>query len=189
MRSFKAKKEQSNRDLIERLNRAGYRISYESIRSRHPDSYINRAHIAQELTQLGYTRSVQQAFRDLLHPEKGFYREPERLQALDVIATLQELGAVPVLAHPFLNLSEPELRLFLTQAVPRGLIGMEVFYSLYNPQTTTLSLSLSETFSLLPSGGSDYHGSVNPDIALGTGKANLQIPFLIYENLKAHSAL
>ena len=38
-------------------------------------------------------------------------------------------------------------------------------------------------FDLLPSGGSDFHGSVKPDIALGTGKGQLCIPPEVYSNL------
>jgi len=31
-------------------------------------------------------------------------------------------------------------------------------------------------FRLLPSGGSDFHGSNKPHIAIGVGKGNLRIP-------------
>ena len=186
LRSFKVKKEQSNLEMIERLNQAGYQISYAAIPAQHPNRYLNRAHIALELTRLGYTQSVNQAFRDLLSPEGEFYREPERLQALDVISILKEMGAVPVLAHPFLNLTEPELRVFLSLVLPVGLAGMEVFYSTYDEDTTRRSLAITEEFALLPSGGSDFHGIVKPDIAIGTGKGNLQIPFSCFEALAAY---
>ena len=40
-------------------------------------------------------------------------------------------------------------------------------------------------FNLLPSGGSDFHGSVKPDISLGTGRGGLRISSEIYSDLLA----
>ena len=44
-----------------------------------------------------------------------------------------------------------------------------------------------KAFGLLPSGGSDFHGSVKPDIALGTGRGNLAVPYSCYEALRARA--
>ena len=37
--------------------------------------------------------------------------------------------------------------------------------------------AIAAEYGLLSGGGSDYHGNKKPDIALGTGKGNLQIPY------------
>ena len=80
MADWKKKKEQSNIDLVAALNRGGYDLSYEEI-CRKTNGYINRAHIAAELTAKGYTESVQDAFKKLLNPSRGFYQPPEKLLA------------------------------------------------------------------------------------------------------------
>jgi predicted metal-dependent phosphoesterase TrpH len=85
------------------------------------------------------------------------------------------LGAVAVLAHPFLNLKEDQLREFLTEAVPCGLDAMEVLYSTYDEETTRLAEKIADEFGILHSGGSDYHGENKPHIQLGTGQGNLGI--------------
>ena len=90
---------------------------------------------------------------------------------------INSMDAVPVLAHPFLNLCERELVEFLPSAKAQGLKGMECYYSLYDERTTALSLELAERFDLARSGGSDFHGAHKPDISLGVGKGNLQIPY------------
>ena len=66
-----------------------------------------------------------------------------------------------------------------------GLMAMETRYPLFSPEETQQADMLVEEFSLLPSGGSDYHGERKPDIHLGTGKGDLAIPLSYYENLKA----
>ncbi len=169
-------KELSNRALVERLNQAGYTLDFEKLRSQTRDGYVNRAHMATELTALGYTESVLDAFERLLSVKSGYYVPPQMLQSLDVIAWIRQMGAVSVLAHPFLNLEEAGLREFLAEAVPAGLDGMEVLYGMYDEETTRLSMALAEEFSLLKSGGSDYHGRNKPHIQLGRGRGALAIP-------------
>ena len=56
-------------------------------------------------------------------------------------------------------------------------------HSSYPPETIALAGKIAEEFHLLPSGGSDFHGSVKPDISLGTGKGWLSIPAEIYTGL------
>ena len=42
-------------------------------------------------------------------------------------------------------------------------------------------------YGLLESGDSDFHGKNKPDIFLGKGKGNLEIPYEFYEGLKEYS--
>ena len=171
-----ANKEKSNLELVASLSRAGYVIDYEEVKRKNPQSAINRSHIADELIEKGYVSSKNEAFNGILSPEAGHYKEPERLTLFEMIKFLRFIGAAPVLAHPFLNLSEEKLRKLLPPARLAGLIGMECNYSTYSEETTELSLKISEEFGILPSGGSDFHGGGKPDISLGTGQGNLKIP-------------
>lgn len=175
LEDFRIRKERSNEDLVEALARAGMVIDYEAVKAA-AGGYINRAHIAHELTRLGYTESIKDAFKHLLAPGAGFYTPPKRLDAYDAIRFIKSLGAVAVLAHPLLNLDEAGLLAFLPEAVAAGLDGMEVLYPKYTPEETALAEKLAEKFGLLPSGGSDFHGTNKPDIALGTGRGDLRVP-------------
>ena len=170
------RKEESNRDLIGALAGIGFLIDYEALRRTTPSGKLNRAHIAAELTRKGYTPSIRAAFNTVLSKSAGFYREPERLQVWEMLDFLSSIGAVPVLAHPLLNLSEEELFEFLPAAKERGLVGMECLYSTYSSGETALSLELAERFGLKPSGGSDFHGANKPDIQLGRGRGGLAVP-------------
>lgn len=182
---FNEKKEESNRNLIQALNRAGYALDYEALRQSHPQGTLNRATIAAALLEKGYVESVSEAFKTLLSKKSGYYIPPERLGAFEAIRFLRDLGAVPVLAHPFLNLkTEPELRAFLQEAVPHGLAAMETMYSSFPPEITALAQGIAREFGLKESGGSDFHGQTKPHIRLGTGKGDLAVPAEFAEQLK-----
>lgn len=184
MKDVNKRKEESNIKLIKSLNRAGYRIDYNALKNSTPNGKFNRAHVAAALTEKGYVKSRKEAFARLLSPEAGHYVEPERLNVWQMIDFINDIGAVAVLAHPFLNLSEEELAEFLPKAEKRGLAGMECLYSLYTPETTEKAFLLAEKAGLKMSGGSDFHGANKPDISLGTGKGNLKIPYEWAEELK-----
>ena len=178
------RKEESNISLVENLNRAGYAISYEEIKGKTPNGQVNRAHIAAELTEKGYTADRQEAFKKLLSPKRGYYQPPVRIGSYEAIRFIKSLGAIAVLAHPFLNLDEQGLRAFLPEAVACGLDGMETAYSKYTPETTLLAEQIAGEFGLKYSGGSDFHGENKPEIALGVGKGNLAIPYQWLEKLR-----
>ncbi len=184
MEEIRVRKEKSNRDLVQRLQEAGYELDYDTLSAQTPDGYVNRAHMAAALTQKGYTASVQEAFQKLLSEKAGFYQPPGLPDALDIIRFIQQIGAVSVLAHPFLNMQEPQLRQFLKEAKQAGLLGMEVLYGMYDADTTLISKNIAAEFGLLRSGGSDYHGGNKPHIQLGSGRGNLAIPMEYCRRLK-----
>lgn len=181
--AYLQRKEQSNVDLCRNLCAAGYEVSYEKIKSATPDGTVNRALIAAELMRLGYVESIKAAFSTLLSKKGGYYHEPQRPEALEVIPKLIEFDAVPILAHPFLSLDEPKLREFLPKAKAVGLVGMETNYSTFSPEQTALAHDLVKEFDLKPGGGSDYHGTNKPDIRIGIGRGNLQVPYDYYPAL------
>jgi len=178
------KKAQSNELLVQALNRAGISLDLEKIRAGTRDGYVNRAHIATEMTRLGYTESVQEAFKTWLSPDRGFYTPPRWTDACAAIHFIKSIGAAAVLAHPFLSLDEARLQAFLPEAVAVGLDAMEVLYPKYDGKTTSLAERIAEEYGLLPSGGSDFHGEAKPDIRIGTGRGELRVPVDWLEHLK-----
>lgn len=184
MEDFRRRKEQSNIALVEALCKAGMKLDYGKIKQGTKDGFVNRVHVAMEMIEKGYTSSVQEAFKTYLKPGGGYYTPPQRLDAFEAIRFIKSLGAVAVLAHPFLNLNEQELRKFLPKAVQSGLDAMETMYAKYDAGTTALAGALAQEYGLLCSGGSDFHGDCKPDIRLGTGRGELRIPYGFLEKLK-----
>lgn len=184
MSRIKIFKEESNAKLVNNLRADGYLVDYEEIKSKNNGAYINRAHIAAELIEKGYFSDRKDAFDTVLSPDGGYYVPPERFKALETIRYLASIGAVPVWAHPFLDINSEEIDAFLPIAKAHGLAGMETRYSLYDEETQKTAEILAKKHGIKQSAGSDFHGSNKPDILLGTGKGNLEVPFEFYENLK-----
>lgn len=179
----RARKDQSNRLLVENLNRAGIVMDYDAIRNASAGS-VNRANIAGEMIRLGYAASVKEAFENYLATERGFYQPPRMISTYDVIRYIKSLGAVAVLAHPLLTFQEEDLRRFLPEAVETGLDAMETEYSTYDGETTAMARKIASEFGLLRSGGSDFHGLRKPDIQLGTGRGTVNTPLSLLEILE-----
>ena len=176
------RKEQANRALIEALRADGIDLDYDTIHASAPGQ-INRAVIGAEMVRKGYCESVKAAFSQWLSPSRGYYHPARRLDSVEAVSFIKSLGAVAVLAHPLLSLSEGELRTFLAEAKPAGLDAMEVYYSTYSPEETALAIDIAAEYRLAHSGGSDFHGGNKPDISLGTGRGNLQICNNLLKNL------
>lgn len=176
LEQLKRNKAASNVRLIQSLQAAGYDVDYETLCQAVPGGQFNRAHVATVLTEKGYVSSVKEAFDTVLSKDTGFYTEPKRLPVFEVIAFLKSIGATVVLAHPFLNLNEDELRVFLREAVKHGLDGMETVYSTYDDETSRKACEIAAEFGIKQSGGSDFHGTRKPDISLGTGTGTLAVP-------------
>ena len=183
MEIVQKRKEESNRAMISKLVKAGYDLDYDVLAADTPSGRINRAHVATAMMEKGYAESVKAAFSKFLLPSAGYYQPPKAFSAQEIIDFIISIGAVPVWAHPFLTLSEPEIIEFLNES--HGLCGMECYYSTYDEATTQRALEISREFGLLPSGGSDFHGMRKPDIEIGSGRGNLAVPYECYLALKA----
>lgn len=182
-----ARKDNSNIELAEKLNENGYLIDYTKMKNERPDGKVNRAHFAAELVRLGYFETRDEAFKTVLSKDYGWYNPPERPPALETIELINSLGAVPVWAHPLIHMNYEECNDFLPIAKQHGLAGIETVYSLYNDEDTAFAKEMCKKYNLLESGGSDFHGANKPDISLGIGKGNLEIPYSLYKTLYKYS--
>ena len=179
------KKEESNQHLIASLKKVGVVLDYEQIKAQTPNGKVNRARIALEMTQKGYTTSLKNALDTYLSKSAGHYVEPERLTFWEVLAFIGDIGALSVLAHPYLNLSPESLNSLLPAAKKKGLVGMECYYSLFDNDKTEMAKQAAKAYGLKISGGSDFHGDIKPDIKIGVGKGNLKIPYDLLTRLRS----
>jgi hypothetical protein len=76
----------------------------------------------------------------------------------EAVQMLVNVGGVPVLAHPGYLL---DMETSIAGLVDVGLMGMEVYYANYSPDTVLHLAQVADRFGLIPCGGSDYHGLGN----------------------------
>ena len=176
------RKEQSNIALVQRLREQGLPVDYWDIKAATPGGSVNRAVIGAYLVKHGCCGSMAEAFDKWLDLDRGFYVPPKRPDACETVGFIKSIGAVAVLAHPFLNLEEAELREFLAEA--KGLDGMEVYYPKFSEEQTLLAGAIADEFGLVRSGGSDFHGANKPDIQIGTGRGMLRVSLTCLEELR-----
>lgn len=179
------KRNARNQIMIEKLRKLGIEITYEEIKLLAGDAAIGRPHICRVLMNKGAASSIQEAFEKFLGPDGKAYVPKEKFNPDKAISVLKNDQATVILAHPFsMNLQQDELRKELIRLKDLGLDGVEVFYPEHTKEQTSLYSSLCKELSLLPSGGSDFHGSIKPHIKLGKGRGNLNLPYSLVEAMK-----
>lgn len=174
-----------NKKMIQRMADDGIDISYQQMVESFGETVWTRAHFARYLADHGYVPDMKSAF--LTHIGEGcpYYIPREKVSPATVTQLIRQHHGIPVLAHPFqYGFSDEKLRELLSFLKDVGLAGMEVYYSSYSQKQQNYLLSLTEDFDLAPSGGSDFHGTNKPDISIGTGTGDLQIPYSVLEKLR-----
>ncbi len=178
-----------NERLAERLKNQNIEITLEEVEARGR-SLTGRPHFARILVEKGYARSSEEAFRKYLGETAPSFVPRESKTAEEVINIVRSAGGVPVIAHPVrLGLPRAEERELLIRYQRAGLLGLEVYHSEHSPELQAYYRQLAEELHLLPSGGSDFHGSIKPDIQLGTGRdGNIRVPARFLDDLRRHQS-
>ena len=176
-----------NETMVQRLHDAGYPITMDDLHAAFPgQTVLGRPHIAALLVQRGCIPSVSDGMRGLLGRGKAFYVPRYNIPLEDSIRALRAAGGVPVVAHIFkYRFDDAQRTAMLAAAADAGALGVEVRYTTYTPEQTEIAQALAARFGLAPSGGSDYHGLRKPDIALGSGRGGLRVPYAYLAGLKA----
>ncbi len=166
-----------NDRLIGRLNELGIEISLDDVRAEAGGSTLGRPHFAAALVRKGVAESYQAAFDQLLGKGGPAYIPKAFISPEETIDSAAASGALAVLAHPLsLSLGPGPLDSLLASLAEAGLTGVECWYGRYSEQERQGLLTLAERHGLVATGGSDYHGSFKPDLSVGTGQGDLEVP-------------
>jgi len=186
IRDLQASRRERNVRLIARLRELGLDVTLPEVQARGGEM-TGRPHFAQLLVEKGYASSLQQAFDEYLDESaKGYVsrREPEFAEA---VGQILGAGGIASLAHP-VRLQEDVMAL-VPVLRSAGLSAIEAYHSDHSAAQTELYLRLATLHGLLITGGSDFHGAVKPEIALGTGRnGNLKVPNDLVARLRARGA-
>ncbi|MEE4363183.1 MAG: ribonuclease III [Desulfotignum sp.] len=181
----KLSREQRNPKIISKLNQAGLDISLAEIAARFGTGQTGRPHIAELMKEKGFVSSFKEAFDTWLGKGKPAYVDKFKVSSKKAVQTILDAGGIPVLAHPGLltfNRTR-DLEAFLDTLINYGLQGMEVFYTDHDAHQTEYFANLARKKKLLVTGGSDFHGSFNAGVKLGSGKDNIQVQYALFKAL------
>lgn len=184
---FVERRENRNAQMVKNLQDAGIPITMEALTEGNPDMVITRAHFARFLISHQVVKDVKEAFAVYLGEDTPYFVPRAMMKSVDGIRLILQAGGIPILAHPMhYKLEESVLRKMIQEFKDAGLVGIEVMYSNHSPEDDVFVAELAKEYNLLPSGGSDFHGSNKPAISLGTGRGNLKIPYEYLEGLAAY---
>ncbi len=169
---------QRNIRLVEKLNSMGMEIHLSEVQALGR-SLTGRPHFARLLVQKGYAQTSEQAFRDLIGEDAPGFVERDSPYLPGAIQRVLAAGGLPVLAHPvrlgIRNREEEEAA--IAEMRDAGLVGIEVQHSDHSASDRARYQAIADKYELAPSGGSDFHGALKPQIKLGSGiQGNVQVP-------------
>jgi len=177
-----------NSQILDSLNRLGYALTYDDVRKHSSDDLIGRPHFAAALIEKGHFKHKDQVFRQLLGKGKAAYVDRRRLEPEVCVELIRQAGGIASIAHPGqMKLSSRGLRRLVGRLKKVGLGGLEVWHPTHVPHQSLSYLRVCEDYQLLPTGGSDFHGALTPDLSLGRGFGDLEVPDTVLEPLRGVS--
>jgi hypothetical protein len=173
-----------NRRMADLLTGLGLPVTYEELQAEAGGSGAGRPHVASILVRKGVVASVQEAFDVWLAKGRPAYVDKDRLLPADALRLARASGGVPVLAHPLsLGLAPSDLDRAVGELADQGLCGLEAIYGRYHPDQRAALSELAATHGLVVTGGSDHHGTYKPDLHVGVGTGDLDVPAAVLEDL------
>jgi predicted metal-dependent phosphoesterase TrpH len=190
LESLREARARRNPEIARRLQDLRVDIQYEEVAALAGGNVVGRPHFAQKLVDKGYVTSIQEAFDKYLAKGRPAYVEKTRLSPPKAIDVIHAAGGVAVLAHPYQLgcRSEEQLHTVVDELVDSGLDGIEAIYSRHRPPDRLRYAELAASRGLVITGGSDYHGTYKPDIAILTGLGDLAVPYHVLEEVRDRAA-
>jgi hypothetical protein len=149
--------------MVERLNELGVRIDFAAVLEQAAGGAIGRPHVARAMIAEGWAVDFRDAFERYLGNGRPAYVTKERLAVSEATALIHRAGGLAILAHPSHSGTRERIAAFVEQ----GMDGVEVRHPSHSAEDTARLAALVEHFSLVPSGGSDWHGSTDGPRTLG----------------------
>jgi predicted metal-dependent phosphoesterase TrpH len=183
---LRGERERRNEKLLELLTGLGFPITREEVELEAGSDVIGRPHFAAVLIRHGVVSSVEEAFQRFLAKGAPAYVEREHVEPTEILEVAAESGVLTSIAHPMtLGLEPTELDRLLDDFASSGVDGMECYYSSYDEDLQRDLAAMARRHGLVPTGGSDFHGTFKPGLYVGTGRGELCVPDEVLVELRA----
>lgn len=160
---FRDAREERARNIVERLRRLGIAVDLETVMEEAAGGAVGRPHVARALIRGGHVRDSREVFDRFLGNGRPGFIPKARLEVKEAISLAHAAGAIVVWAHP-----GPEGRRERIEAMAQlGLDGVEVKHPSHLAEDVKRLSALCDFLGLVPSGGSDWHGSLEGPRTIG----------------------
>ncbi|HEY0998618.1 MAG TPA: PHP domain-containing protein [Streptosporangiaceae bacterium] len=155
------------RAMVDKLAGLGVDVSWEQVAAIAGQAVVGRPHIARAMADSGAIASPRQAFtRDWIADGGRAYVGRYALDPVRAIGLVRAAGGVTALAHPRAGRDTWVTNEQITRLAAVGLAGLEVFHPDQSEAERVRLIALAHDLALVPTGGSDDHGSLT-DYRLG----------------------
>ncbi|HTI13934.1 MAG TPA: PHP domain-containing protein [Dictyobacter sp.] len=173
-------RERRGQKMVEQLNEHGIHIRWERVHELAQGS-VGRPHVARALMEAGYVQSIPEAFEKYIGNGQVGYVPRYKLTPEDAVCFICSANGLPVIAHPLTLPGLEKLREWLPDLCAAGMVGLETYYGPYTEEEEQQLLALAHEFSLIPTGGTDFHGpGIHP-----TPLGGRHVPYEAVKQLKA----
>ncbi|HET9333236.1 MAG TPA: PHP domain-containing protein [Gemmatimonadota bacterium] len=157
------RREERAREIVNRLVGLGIEVAFTDVLAASGGGTIARPHVARALVDRGHASSLDEAFRRWLGRHGPAFVPKQALPPRVAFDLVKAAGGVSALAHPG-TFRRDDLIPVLVEA---GLEGLEVRHTEHSAARTRHYEALARDLALLPTGGSDFHGTPGHRSRLG----------------------
>ena len=156
------------RAMVDKLAGLGVDVSWAQVAAIAGQAVVGRPHIARAMADSGAIASPREAFtRDWIADGGRAYVGRYALDPVRAIDLVRAAGGVTVLAHPRAGRDTWVTNEQIARLAAVGLAGLEVFHPDQSEAERARLIALAHDLALVPTGGSDDHGSLT-DYRLGS---------------------
>lgn len=165
---FRETRQARAEEIVRKLNGIGVPLPLDSVMIEAGDAAVGRPHVARAMVSHGFVRDNHEAFDRYLGFGRAAYVAKERVTARDAIDITHEAGGLAFWAHP----GNSGRRAELEKLREMGLDGVEVRHPSHSAEDILRIGALADFLQILPSGGSDWHGTREGPRQIG----NMNVP-------------
>lgn len=178
-------REARNTKMLSKFHDLGLSLTLEDLYSASENiTVLTRAHFAVALVRKGYVKNMDEAFDKYLLSDRPCYVKRHTLSYKMCIDVIHKAGGLAVVAHPMLY-GFPTIKYpsFIKHLADAGIDGIEAIYPKHSEVDSLRFLELCLQYNLVPTGGSDFHGTNKANIDIGVGFGATKVPYDVLEML------
>ncbi|KKS39024.1 MAG: hypothetical protein A3G49_02975 [Candidatus Sungbacteria bacterium RIFCSPLOWO2_12_FULL_41_11] len=171
LKEFQEERKKKTERIVELLQKAGFKITFEDVQKEATGSTMARPHIALALLhnpenkeKLGSLNTVHKVIEEWLVTGKPTYVDRKEIETKEAIKLIHNAGGVAIWSHPTVSIrnnfqkTEEVLKAFISYDID----GLEAFHPDYSEDETEFLNTLTGQYGLLRSAGSDFHREPGP---------------------------
>ena len=158
-----------NARIVEKLEKNGVIVNVEELEKYAVGNILGRMHMAKYLADKKYVTNMVEAFSKYLGRGGLAYVEREKFSPQKAVELIRKNGGLSSIAHPHLiTHDENYLEKLILDLKNNGLGAIECYYNGYDKSDRKYYKRLAKKYSLLATGGSDFHGDNRVGIEIGS---------------------